>query len=43
VVCPPTCYSFVNGEYFTYKYLVGTINSFPQYLYDFLEIIKNKK
>jgi hypothetical protein len=43
VVCPPTCYAGVNGDYFTYKYLGGTINSVPQYLYDCLEIIKNKK
>jgi hypothetical protein len=43
VVCPPTCYACVNGDYFTYKYLGGTINPIPQYLYYCLEIIKNKK
>jgi hypothetical protein len=43
IICPPTCYLGINGNYFTYKYLGGTINSVPQYLYDCLEIIKNKK
>ena len=43
IICPPTCYVGVNGDYFTYKYLGGTINPVPQYFYDCLEIIKNKK
>ena len=43
VICPPTRYLDVNGNYFTYKYLGGTINPVPQYLYDCLKIKKIKR
>ena len=42
-ICPPTSYVGVNGNYFTYKYLGGTINPVPQYLYDCLKIKKIKR
>ena len=43
VICPPTSYADINGNYFTYKYLGGTINPVPQYLYDCLKIKKIKR
>ena len=43
VTCPPTCYFGVDEKYFTYKYLGGTINPVPQYLFDCLEKIKKIK
>jgi hypothetical protein len=42
-ICPPTKYLDINGNYFTYEYLGGTINPVPQYLYDCLKIKKIKR
>lgn len=43
VVCPPTCYLGADGTYFTYKYLGGTINPVPQYLFDCLKQLRQLK
>ena len=40
VLCPPSSYNTLNGKYYTYEFLGGTINPVPEYLFECLKILK---
>ena len=40
VLCPPSSYSTLNGECYSYEFLGGTIKPVPEYLFECLKILK---
>ena len=40
VLCPPSSYTTLNGECYTYEFLGGTIKPIPEYLFECLKILK---
>ena len=40
VLCPPSSYSTLNGECYSYEFLGGTIKPVPEYLFECLKLLK---